>query len=251
VSRGGVLVTGAAKRLGKASALAAAAAGFDVVIHFNGSQAEAELAAAEAAAHGVKAALVQADLCDVIAAQKLMDRAVSALGAPLTALVNSASIFEHDRIESLEPVLFARAMQVNGLAPAILMQGFSAQLPKAARGSIVNFLDFKLANPYADHFSYTLSKYALQGATEMAARALAPMIRVNAVAPGYALPSPGQSDADFARLRANNPLHYGAGADDVAAAVAYLLTAPAVTGQTIYVDSGLRFETHREDFAFR
>jgi NAD(P)-dependent dehydrogenase (short-subunit alcohol dehydrogenase family) len=251
VSRGGVLVTGGAKRLGKASALAAAAAGYDVVIHFNGSRADAEATAAEIDGRGVKSALVQADLADVTAAQRLVERAVAALDAPLTALVNSASIFEHDRIESLEPGLFARAMQVNALAPAILMQGFGAQLSKETRGTIVNFLDFKLANPYPDHFSYTLSKYALHGATEIAARALAPMIRVNAVAPGYALPSPGQSDADFERLRRNNPLRYGADAADVAAAVAYLLTAPAVTGQTIYVDSGLRFETHREDFAFR
>lgn len=249
MSAGAVLVTGGAKRLGKACALAAAAHGFDVVIHYNGSQAEAQATAAEAAASGVRAAIVQADLATDAAT--VIERACEAIGGALTGLVNSASIFEHDRLETLDADLFQRAMAVNALAPAVLMQTFAAQLPAGARGAIVNFLDFKLASPYPDHFSYTLSKYALHGATEIAARALAPSIRVNAVAPGYALPSPGQAEADFERLRRNNPLQYGANADDVAAAVAYLLTAPAVTGQTIYVDSGLRFETHREDFAFR
>jgi NAD(P)-dependent dehydrogenase (short-subunit alcohol dehydrogenase family) len=251
VSAGAVLITGAAKRLGKACALAAAARGFDVAIHYNGSQAEAEATANEARAHGGAAATVRANLARGGDVEGLIAGAAEALGAPLTGLVNSASIFEHDRIEGLDPDLFQRAMAVNALAPSVLMQRFAAQLPQDTRGAIVNFLDFKLANPYPDHFSYTLSKYALQGATEIAARALAPMIRVNAVAPGYALPSPGQADADFERLRRNNPLNYGADAGDVAQAVAYLLTAPAVTGQTIYVDSGLRFETHREDFAFR
>lgn len=245
--RGWALVTGGGKRLGRAAALALADAGYDIVVHYNGSQADADATCADIMARGRDAASVRADLSDDAQAAGL----VAAAGKPLTALVNSAAIFEHDDLAGFSPAALSRHMAINAQAPLRLMQAFAAALPGASRGVVVNFLDFKLASPYPDHLSYTLSKYALMGATEMLARALAPRIRVNAVAPGYALPAPGQSDADFARLHAQTPLAYGATPEDVGRAVAYLATAPAVTGQTIYVDAGLRHQSHETDFAFR
>lgn len=244
---GWALVTGGGKRLGRASALALAQAGFDVVVHYNGSAAEAEATCADIEAHGRAARAVRADLSDDTQTMCLL----AAAGAPLTALVNSAAIFEHDDLATFSPAALERHVAINTLAPVRLIQVFAAALPAQARGVVVNFLDFKLASPYPDHLSYTLSKYALMGATEVLARALAPRIRVNAVAPGYTLPAPGQADADFARLHAQTPLAYGATPEDVGRAVAYLATAPAVTGQTIYVDSGLRHVSHETDFAFR
>jgi NAD(P)-dependent dehydrogenase (short-subunit alcohol dehydrogenase family) len=246
-----VLVTGAGQRLGRAVAIRAASAGWNVAVHYRGSKTGAEETAANVKAAGAQAALVQGDLADAHQAESVLADATKAAGAPLTGLVNCAAIFEWDDIHSLTPQAFHRHMEVNALAPVALTRAFAAALPDASRASVVNFLDFKLASPYPDHFSYTLSKYALAGATEMLARALAPKVRVNAVAPGYVLPAPGQADEDHQRLHAQNPLAHGATAQDVADAVLFLLGAQATTGQTIFVDSGLRFQSHQRDFAFR
>lgn len=251
MNRGWVLVTGGAKRLGRACALALAEAGFEIALHYNTSAAEAEATAEEVRAFGRRAVILPADLGDDAAVEGLAPAAAIAAGAALIGLVNSASIFEHDMVESLTAEAFRRHMAVNALAPARLAQALAAQLPAGARGAIVNFLDFKLAQPYPDHFSYTLSKYALAGATEMMARGLAPRIRVNAISPGYTLPSPGQAQADFERLHAQTPLAIGATPADIGAACAYLMTAPAVTGQTIFVDAGLRFRSQDKDLAFQ
>jgi NAD(P)-dependent dehydrogenase (short-subunit alcohol dehydrogenase family) len=168
----------------------------------------------------------------------------------MTALVNSAAIFDHDTIETFGADAFERHMRVNALAPGLIAKQFAAALPAVETGAVVNILDFKLTQPYPDHFSYTLSKYALAGATELLARALAPRVRVNAVAPGYVLPAPGQADADFQRLHAQTPLARGVSPDDIAGAALFLIEAPAVTGQTIAVDAGLRFRPRERDLAF-
>lgn len=247
---GWILVTGAGQRLGRAIALEAAARGWSVAAHFNASATGAEETAQAARALGVGAIALGADLADADAASALVVRAASLAGAPMTALVNSAAIFEHDEIASLTAEAFHRHMSVNALAPALIAQQFAAALPKDAHGAVVNILDFKLAQPYPDHFSYTLSKYALAGSVDLLARALAPRIRVNAVAPGYTLPAPGQPQADFERLHAQTPLQRGATPADIAGAALYLIGAPAVTGQTIYVDAGLRFIARDRDLAF-
>lgn len=245
------LVTGAGKRLGRATAADLARSGWGVVVHYSASAETAREAVAEIAAHGGRAQSVHADLSDAAGRHALITHATQAAGAPLTALVNCAAIFEHDTIDTLTEEALQRHIAVNALAPAILAREFAEALPDDVRGCVVNFLDFKLANPYPDHFSYTLSKYTLAGATELLARALAPRVRVNAVAPGYVLPAPGQPQADYDRLHAQTPLQSGPSPEEVAHAVRFLLENDAVTGQTIYVDSGRRFVSHDRDMAFQ
>ncbi len=241
---GSVLVTGGAKRLGATIARAAAAAGWRVVIHYGRSADAARALAAE-----LGGATVQGDLADVAGAAALFARARDAAGGPIAALVNSASAFEFDRPEAIDPTLAARLHAINAVTPAALAAALAAQ-DDVEDGVVVNLLDQKLANPNPDFFSYSLSKYALAGATEMLAQALAPKVRVNAVAPGITLPSGDQSDADFARVASDNLLHRPVGADNVAQAVAYLLNARSVTGQTIYVDCGQRFVASARDVMF-
>lgn len=243
-----VLVTGAAKRLGRAVAVEAAARGWNVAIHYAASRTDADETAALVRAQGGEDVRIGADLSRE--AETLVGKAAREAGAPMRALVNCAAMFEHDVIDDFTAERADRHMHLNAYAPAILARALAVQLPAGATGAVVNFLDFKLAQPYPDHFAYTLSKYALAGATELLARALAPRVRVNAVAPGYVLPAPGQPQPDFERLHAQTPLERGVDAEDVARAALYLLEAPAVTGQTIYVDAGLRFRSRDRDLAF-
>ncbi len=244
------LITGAGKRLGRATALELARAGWGVVIHYRRSREEAEDVAKAAREAGGKAATVEADLDDKPARHALITHATQAAGAPLTALVNCAAMFEYDSVDTFSEETLQKHVALNTFTPALLAREFAEALPEDARGCVVNFLDFKLASPYPDHFSYTLSKYALAGATELLARALAPRVRVNAVAPGYVLPAPGQADADYQRLHADTPLAYGPTPDDIAHAVRFLIENGAVTGQTIYVDAGRRFRTFERDMGF-
>lgn len=241
---GTVLVTGGAKRLGAAIARAVAAAGARVVIHYGRSAAEAEALAAE-----LDGATVQGDLADTAGAAALFARARAAAGGPIAGLVNSASMFEYDRPEGIDPALAARLHAVNAVTPALLAAALAAQ-DDVDDGAVVNLLDQKLANPNPDFFSYSLSKYALAGATEMLAQALAPRVRVNAVAPGITLPSGDQSEADFAAVARDNLLRRPVGAANVAEAVVYLLGARSVTGQTLYVDGGQRFVKRDGDVMF-
>lgn len=246
-----VMITGAAKRLGRAIAEEAAARGWSVVIHHRSSLEDAETLRENVIARGVGALILAADLEDSEAASQLPARAIAAGAFPLTAIVNSAAIFEHDLIETMTADAFHRHMRINALAPCLIAQSFAKDLPAGENGVIINVQDFKLAQPYPDHFTYTLSKYALLGATEMLARALAPSIRVNAIAPGYVLPAPDQAESDFQRLHAQTPLHRGATAADIATAALYLMESPILTAQTIYVDAGLRFRVPERDFAFQ
>ena len=244
------LITGAGQRLGRAVALDLARAGWGVVAHYRRSAKEAEAVAAEARAGGGAAVIVGADLDDAAERRHLIAQSQEAAGATLDALVNCAAMFEHDTIDTLTEATLQRHIALNTFTPALLTREFSEALPEGGGGCVVNFLDFKLANPYPDHFSYTLSKYALAGATELLARALAPRVRVNAVAPGYVLPAPGQSDADYRRLRDDTPLGRGPTTEDVAKAARFLIENEAVTGQTIYVDAGRRFRTYERDMGF-
>lgn len=244
------LITGAAQRLGRAVALDLARNGWGVVIHYRHSAAEAQAVADEARRNGGAAAIVGADLDDAAERHALVSRATQAAGGPLNALVNTAAMFAHDTIDTLSEELLQRHIALNAFTPSLLAREFAEALPDGQRGAVVNFLDFKLASPYPDHFSYTLSKYALAGATELLARALAPRVRVNAVAPGYVLPAPGQAEEDWKRLLADTPLEIGPTPENVAHAVRFLIENDVVTGQTIYVDAGRRFRSYDRDISF-
>lgn len=235
-----VLVTGGARRLGAAIARAVAGAGHDVVIHYGTSR-----DAAEALARELGGSTVGGDLADTAALPDLFARAAAA--GPVDGLVNSASVFEYDAPHAIDAALAARLHAINAVAPAVLTAALAAQ---GGEGAVVNLLDQKLANPNPDFFSYTLSKYALEGATTMLAQAFAPRVRVNAVSPGLTLPSGDQSAAEFDRVARANLLERPVGAEAVAAAVVYLLEARSVTGQNLFVDCGQRFLARDGDVMF-
>lgn len=243
------LITGGGRRIGRAIALALARAGYAVVLHAHRSRAEAERLAAEIAGAGGRASVVLADLADPEAVRGLIP-AANAFG-PLTLLVNSAAAFEPDEIRTLERAQFERTLAVNLTAPLFLTQAFAAQAPDGVNASIVNIVDQRVLKPTPLFLSYTLSKSALHSATTTLAQALAPKLRVNAVAPGPTLPSPRQSEAQFAAQAAALPLQRGPSPEDIAAAVLYLAQAPSVTGVTIAVDGGqhLAWRTADSDVA--
>jgi NAD(P)-dependent dehydrogenase (short-subunit alcohol dehydrogenase family) len=228
------LITGGGRRIGAAIARALARAGYAVVLHANRSRADAERLAEEIVGAGGRAAVVLADLAQHEAVAGLIP-AAAAFG-PLTLLVNNAGAFEPDEIETLERAGFERTFAVNLAAPLFLAQAFASQAPVGS--SIVNVLDQRVFKPTPRFLSYTLSKRALHAATATLAQALAPKLRVNAVAPGPTLPSPRQSDEQFAAQAASLLLGQGPTPEDIAAAVLYLAEASRVTGVTIAVDGG-------------
>ena len=235
--QGAALVTGGAKRLGRAFIEALAADGRDVVIHYNNSSDEAEALAKEL--KGVNALALGADLSKPEEAAGLIKRANQALGS-VGVLVNSASIFEQDQLESVGADSFHRHMTANTLAPALLTKALAGQ--GLERACVVNVLDYKLFNLNADYFSYTLSKAALKTMTEMLAKSLAPNVRVNAIAPGLTLPSAHHSEAEFERVHDDNPLKRGATPEDLVAALRFFVNTPSVSGQIVCVDGGQHFD---------
>ena len=232
-----VLVTGAGKRIGRAIALKLAGAGWAVAVHYNRSRKDAEAVAGEIVDAGGTAVAVQADLSDEAAVALLVPRAVDALG-PLGALVNNASAFEYDAADSATRESWDRHMETNLRAPFVLSQALAAQLPEGAGGAIVNIIDQRVWNLTQHFMSYTLSKAGLWTLTRTLAQAFAPRIRVNGVGPGPTLPSTRQSGEQFARQVEKTPLRRGATAGEVADAVLFLMSAPAVTGQMLALDGG-------------
>jgi NAD(P)-dependent dehydrogenase (short-subunit alcohol dehydrogenase family) len=234
------LVTGAARRIGRAIALALHEAGYAVAIHARDSVAEAEALRGEIARAGGRAAIVRADLADQASVAGLVPAAAAAIG-PLTLLVNSASSFEPDDIGALDAARFDRQFAINLRAPLFLAEAFARQsqnLSPDSGASIVNILDQRVFKLTPHFVSYTLAKSALHAATRMLAQALAPNVRVNAVAPGPTVQSMRQQPEDFARQAAAVPLGRGPRADEVAAAVVYLAGARSITGVTLAVDGG-------------
>jgi NAD(P)-dependent dehydrogenase (short-subunit alcohol dehydrogenase family) len=241
------LVTGGARRIGATLAQTLAGHGFRVAIHCNASVAEAQATAAAIAATGAPPPLVvRADLEAPDAAARLFGQ----LPAPPAILVNNASLFEEDSLADVTDAGWQRHFDINLKAPARLIQAMAAALADGRAGLVVNLTDAKLASPNPDYFSYTLSKYGLAGLTELAARALAPAIRVNAIAPAVTLVSGPQSRANFEAAHVLNPLGRGVEAAHVAAALSYLVTTPTVTGQTLVLDSGQRFLALPRDVAY-
>lgn len=240
------LVTGGAKRLGRAMALYLAGRGIDVAIHYHGSDEAAQATAAEARAKGVRAEIVQADLLDEDQMATLVERAAQALGGPLDLLINNASIFEYDTIHSATRENWDRHFNSNLRAPFVLIQHFAGQAPKADRSNgepkaqalVLNMIDQRVRKLTPEFMTYTLAKMGLWTLTQTGAQALAPDIRVNAIGPGPTLQGARQSESHFARQRAATILERGADPEDICAALGYFMDAPAVTGQLICVDGG-------------
>jgi NAD(P)-dependent dehydrogenase (short-subunit alcohol dehydrogenase family) len=233
--RGGALVTGAARRIGRSLALEAARAGYSVLVHHHHSADDAEEVCAEIEAMGGHAHALAADLDDAEALPALIDEARAAIG-PLSLLVNNASRFEDDRIETLTAASWDAHMAANFRAPVLLCQAFARQAPAGAL--IVNIIDQRVLRPTPQFFSYALSKAGLWDATRMMAQALAPNIRVNGIGPGPTLPSTYQSAEDFAAEADAIPLQQRTTPEEIAHALTYLIEATSVTGQIIAVDGG-------------
>lgn len=241
------LVTGAGKRIGAALARALAEDGFRLVLHCHRSRAQADALAQDLADKGCPRPLViQQDLGEPDVAERIFDQ----LPEPPRLLVNNASLFEEDRLGAVNQDLFDRQMAVNLRAPTLLVDRFSRDLPANANGLVVNISDAKLAAPNPDYLSYTLSKFGLAGLTELSARALAPRIRVNAIAPAVTLVSGPQSRADFEASHVFNPLRRGVTVDDLVRAMRLLVATPTITGQTLTLDSGQRFLALPRDVAY-
>jgi NAD(P)-dependent dehydrogenase (short-subunit alcohol dehydrogenase family) len=229
------LVTGGAQRIGRAVVLALARAGYAVAIHVRRSRSAAEELCAGIRRDGGRAEIVVGDLADHDAVEALVPSAAAALGR-LTLLVNNASEFLPDEIGQLDRAQFDRHFAVNLRAPLFLAQAFSAQAP--ADAAIVNLVDQRVFRPTPRFLSYGLTKSGLHVATVMLAQALAPQIRVNAVAPGPTLPSPRQDAEAFARYSRAMPLGHGPTPEEIADAVLFLASAKSITGVTIAVDGG-------------
>lgn len=233
------LVTGGARRLGRAIALGLAEAGFDLAIHYGGSAAEAEAAAAEIRARwGRRAAALRADLSREEEVAGLLPAAAAALGAPLGVLVNNASAFERDEWHDATRESWDRHLEPNLRAPFVLAQSFARALPAEAEGAVLNMLDQRVWSLTPHFVSYTVSKAGLWALTRSLALALAPRIRVNAIGPGPALPSARQTAEQFARQCASVPLRRGTSPEEVARAALAILALPAMTGQMIALDGG-------------
>ena len=231
------LVTGAARRIGRSIALALADAGYNIAVHYGWSRGEAEALVAEIGAKGRRAVAVHADLADAGSVAHLIPEVMNALAAP-TCLVNNASEFECDSIATLTLQSWARHLDINLKAPVFLAQALALNLPGRAQGNVINIIDQRVLRPTPEFFSYTVSKAGLWTATQTLAQALAPRVRVNAIGPGPTLRSVHQSAADFAQEQASTLLGRGSSPDEIAAAVRFILDAPAMTGQMIALDSG-------------
>jgi len=232
--RGWALVTGASRRIGRTLALTAARAGYDVIVHHRHSADQAAATAAEIRALGRDSRLGAADLASADACRAL----IAGAPVPLTLLVNSAATFEGDRIETLSVEGWDTAIAANLRAPLLLSQAFAAALAPDREGLIVNIADQRVLKPTPQFFSYAVSKAGLWAATQMLAQALAPRIRVNAIAPGPTLRSTHQSPEAFAAESGAVILGHGPAPEEIGAALAYLIDARSVTGQMIVVDGG-------------
>ncbi len=260
-----VLVTGAARRVGRAIALDLARHGFDVAVHYRHSAADARATAAQARGLGAQAAVFEADLADEAAARALVPAVVAQFGR-IDAVVNNASAFDHDDVQRFSYARLQAQMLANTAPAVVLAQALHDALadapanalheapPRSGRaarcGCVINLLDQKLWNPNPDHFSYTLSKAALQAATTMLAMALAPRVRVCGIAPGITLASGPMNDAEFERAHKLTPLQRGSTPEDIARSVRFLIESPAITGTTLLVDGGQHLTAQPRDVMF-
>lgn len=233
------LVTGGARRIGRAIVEDLARNGWAVAIHYRSSREDANALVAAIIAAGGKAAAIACDLAEVADADRLVEEAAKAVG-PLTLLVNNASIFEKDTVGNLDAALWQRQLTVNLTTPVFLAEAFARQVPANDEGNVVNLLDQRVFRPTPDHFSYQISKSALLTATEMLAMALAPRVRVNGIAPGPVLPSAHSSPERFAEYVARLPLRRQPDLADFGRTIRYFVENRSITGQVIALDGGQR-----------
>ena len=254
-----VLVTGAARRLGREIALALAAGGWQVAVHYRGSEADAINTVADCARLSGAAAAFQCDLADEAALRGLLPRVLSHFGR-IDAVVNNASTFEHDSPATFGFASLDKHLHSNTGAAILLAQALhehvsarnaaGAVAEHSGRCAVINLLDQKLWNPNPDFFSYTLSKAALEAAGTMLALALAPQVRVVGVAPGLTLNSHLMSDEEFAVRHKLSPLGRSSTPADVAATVKFALENASITGTTLLVDGGQHLMKFERDFSF-
>jgi NAD(P)-dependent dehydrogenase (short-subunit alcohol dehydrogenase family) len=231
------LVTGGGRRIGRAVARALAEDGFAVAVHYHRSRAPAQAVVAQIQAKGGAALALGADLGDEDAVRTLLPQAERAFG-PVGCLVNSAAVFGDDTVATVTRESWDQHLAINLRAPFVLIQQMAARLPAEAGGLVVNMLDQRVWSLTPYFVSYTLSKAGLWTLTQTMALALAPRIRVNGIGPGPALPSPRQSPQQFLRQRAQMPLGRGTSPSEIVAAMRFILSAPAMTGQMIALDGG-------------
>ncbi len=239
-----VLITGGARRIGRAIALGLAADGWGVAIHYGRSGDEANQTVQEIVDQGGRATACQADLSDAGALSPLVDTARAEMG-PLTALINNASVFANDDLQSLTVDSWATHLDTNLRAPLFLAQAFAKQVPEGAAGNIINMIDQRVWRLTPRFLSYTVSKAGLWTLTQTLAQALAPSIRVNGIGPGPTLSNDRQSNEDFEAQAAATLLQRQISTEEICAAVRFILASPSVTGQMIALDSGqhLAWET--------
>jgi len=235
------LITGGATRVGRALTLALAGAGANVFVHYNSSAGPAEETAADVEALGVGVAVGSANLSDPAATSGLIADASAALG-PISILINSASGFPKDSLADATLDGFRAAIDLTLTSPILLTQAFAAALPADMEGAVVNVTDVKTHRPYLDHFSYVVAKGGIDTFTRAAARALAPRIRVNAVALGVILPPPGEDDFYAEKLASKIPMKRVGGTAPVAAAMVALVENDFITGEIVRVDGGGHLE---------
>lgn len=231
------LVTGAARRIGRVIALALAADGWHIAVHYGKSRDAAETLAEDIRVLGRQAFTLAADLSQSAEVRGLIPRCINGLGAP-SCLVNNASLFLDDSLASLEDESWQAHMNVNMRAPVLLAQSMAAHLPAGEKGHVVNIVDQRVLRPAPNFFSYSASKAGLWWVTRTMAQALAPAIQVNAIAPGPVLRSIHQSQEEFDAEQGATLLGHGAAPEEIAAAVRFLLATPSITGQMICVDGG-------------
>ena len=249
-SRPVVLVTGAARRVGRAIALDLAIHGYDIAVHFHRSAHDADATVADLNSAGATAHAFQSDLSDEAACRALVP-AVVARFKRLDAVVNNASIFQYDSPQTFSHAAMEAHWRANTAPAVLLAQALHTHLSGSADiGCVINLIDQKLWNPNPDYFSYTLSKAALEAATVMLAQALAPKLRVCGVAPGVTLPSGPMTEQEFAVARAMTPLQRSSTPEDIARSVRFLLQSPAITGTTLLVDGGQHLSAQHRDVLY-
>lgn len=245
--QGAALVTGAGRRLGREIAVALAEDGHDIVVHYVGSEEEAEKTAEAVRACGVKAAKVRADLLERDQVEGLIPAAIEAIGAPLSILVNNASIFEYDTLQTATTTSWDRHIASNLEAPFFLTQAFAAQIKGGAKDSegapvasacVINMIDQRVRKLTPEFATYTIAKMGLWAFTKTAAQGLAPDIRVNGIGPGPTMRGTRQSEKHFAAQQENTLLERGSNIDDIISALRFIMCSHGLTGQLLCMDGG-------------